>query len=66
MAVGTVSVEVSFHTRTGDRRVADVVSIGKTSHSARLSALGGAVKRPSSLKSPPVKAQAWSAGKGWS
>ena len=36
MAVGTVSVEVSFHTRTGDRRVADVVSIGKTSHSTRL------------------------------
>jgi hypothetical protein len=36
MAVFTISVEVSFHTSTGDRRVADVVSIGKTSHSTGL------------------------------
>ena len=36
MAGFTVSVEVSFHTRTSDRRVADVISIGKTSHYTRL------------------------------
>jgi hypothetical protein len=35
VTVGTVSVEVSFHSRAGDRRVANVIGKGQTSHSTR-------------------------------
>ncbi len=35
VTVGTVSVEVNFHSRAGDRRVTNVVSKGQTSHSTR-------------------------------
>jgi hypothetical protein len=33
LTVGTISAEVSFHSRAGERRVADIIGKGQTSHS---------------------------------